>query len=76
MSTHLEELQKQISALSATQKAALAHALIAELDESSDPDAERMWIDEARRRYAAYQRGELESKSGDEVMRAARERLK
>jgi Putative addiction module component len=76
MSSHFEDLQRQISSLPATEKAALAHALIAELDESSDTDVEQLWLDEARRRFDAYRRGELEARSGEEVMRAARERLK
>ena len=76
MSSQLEEIQRQIVTLPAREKAALAHQLIEELDESTDPEAERLWLEEATRRYAAYQRGDLSSRDGDEVMRSARERLK
>ncbi len=76
MSSNLEDIQRQISSLPAAEKAALAHALIAELDQSTDADAEQLWLDEARRRYDAYRQGELEARNGEEVMRAARERLK
>jgi len=76
MSSSLEDIQRQISSLPAAEKAALAHALIAELDRSTDTDAEQLWLDEARRRYDAYARGELEARSGEDVMRTARERLK
>jgi hypothetical protein len=41
-----------------------------------DADAEQLWIDEAKRRYDAYQKGELEPRPGDEVMARARNRLK
>ena len=76
MSSQLEEIQRQIVTLPAKEKAALAHQLIEELDESSDAEAERLWLDEATRRYEAYQRGELSSRAGDEAMQRARERLK
>ena len=76
MSSQLEEIQRQIVMLPAKEKAALAHQLIEDLDESSDPEAERLWLEEATRRYEAYKRGSLSSRDGDEVMRSARERLK
>ena len=76
MSSQLEEIQRRIVTLPAKDKAALARQLIEELDESSDPGAEQLWLAEATRRYEAYQRGEISSRDGDEVMRRARERLK
>jgi hypothetical protein len=50
--------------------------LIEDLDATEDADAERLWLDEAQRRYEAYSRGELEASPGDEVMQRARDRLK
>lgn len=41
-----------------------------------DADAEQLWVDEAQRRYDAYQKGELEARLGDDVMARARNRLK
>ena len=76
MSTQFEEIEKQVRALPAKEKAALAHALIEALDQSTDTDAERLWIEEAQRRYEAYQAGQLEARLGDDVMRTARQRLK
>ena len=76
MSTHFEDIQREVKTLSANEKAELARFLIKELDQSVDDDAQRLWIVEAERRYEAYQRGDLEARSGDDVMRAARERLK
>ena len=76
MSTDFEELQKQARALSPREKAALARILIEDLDASSDPDAERLWLEEAQRRYDAYRVGELPAYPGDEVMNRVRDRLK
>ena len=76
MSATFEELEKQARALSPKEKAALAHILIRELDAATDPEAERLWLEEAQRRYDAYVAGELPSLPGDEVMRRARARLK
>jgi putative addiction module component (TIGR02574 family) len=76
MTTAFEKLERQARALSPEEKATLAHILIQELDASADPDAERLWVEEAQRRYDAYIAGELPSYPGDEVMKRARARLK
>ncbi len=76
MSTRFHDLEMQARALPIKEKAALARLLIEELDTSVDADVEQLWIDEAQRRYDAYQRGELEARPGDEVMARARNRLK
>jgi putative addiction module component (TIGR02574 family) len=76
MSTTFEVLEKQARALSPEEKAALAHILTQELDAAADPDAERLWLDEAERRYDAYATGELAALPGDDVMKRARARLK
>ena len=75
MSTQFEEIQKQITSLLPNEKAALARQLIEELDQTDDGDVEQICMDEARRRYEAYLKGEIESHPGDEVMRRARARL-
>jgi len=76
MSITFEELQRQAKALRGEEKAALARMLIEDLDATEDADAERLWLDEAQRRYEAYSRGELEARPGDEVLQRARDRLK
>jgi len=58
------------------EKAALARVLIEDLDMSVDKDVERLWIEEAQRRYQAYLKGELEALPGEDVMKRARERLR
>jgi len=76
MRGRFHDLVLQARGLPIKEKAALARLLIEELDTSVDLDAEQLWIDEAQRRYDAYKRGELEARSGDEVMARARNRLK
>lgn len=66
----------QARALPVKEKAALARLLIEELDMTVDADADQLWSDEAQRRYDAYQKGELETRPGDEVMARVRNRLK
>ena len=75
MSALFDQVQKQAQMLTTEEKAALVHLLIKELDSSADADAEQLWIEESRRRYDAYLKGELEAVSGDEVMARAKNRL-
>ena len=76
MSSQFDDLTKRIQALSAQEKAALVRVLIDDLDPGQDPEIEKLWIEEAERRYAQYLRGEVEAIPGDEVMFEARKRLK
>lgn len=76
MSSTFEELEKRARSLNPKEKAALARMLIADLDASADPDVDRLWIEEAQRRYDAFVAGKLEARRGDEVMKRARKLLK
>lgn len=76
VSSQFDDLAKRIRALPAGEKAALVRQLIDDLDPGQDPDVEKLWLDEAERRYAQYLRGEVEAIPGDEVMAEARKRLK
>ena len=75
MSTQFEEIQRQVTDLPPNEKAALARQLIEELDETTDPDVEQLWMVEAQRRYESYLSGEIEASPGDGVMNRARARL-
>ena len=75
MSSVFEKLEKQARLLKPKEKAALALALIEQLDAGSDPNAEKLWIEEARRRYEAYRAGKLKAIPGEDVMARARKRL-
>lgn len=76
MATNFADLEKEALALSSREKATLARALIEALDSAVDAGAEKLWIEEAQRRYQAYKSGELEAASGEEAMQRARQRLK
>lgn len=76
MSAEFEDIKRQTRSLTVKQKAALARLLIEQLDQTVDKDTERLWIEEAQRRYEAYLRGELAALPGDEVMDRIRERLR
>jgi putative addiction module component (TIGR02574 family) len=75
MSALFNEVQQQARRLTPQEKAALAHFLIEELDSANDLEVEQLWIEESRRRYEAYLKGELRSLPGDEVMARAKSRL-
>jgi putative addiction module component (TIGR02574 family) len=76
MSSQFDDLTKRARALPRGEKAALVRMLIDDLDPGQDPDVEKLWLEEAERRYAQYLRGEVEAIPGDEVMAEARKRLK
>ena len=76
MSSQFDDLAKRARALPRGEKAALVRMLIDDLDPGQDPDVEKLWLEEAERRYAQYLRGEVEALPGDEVMAEARKRLK
>lgn len=75
MGMAFDELEKHARALSFQEKATLARILIEELDTTIDPDADRLWLEEAQRRYDSFLRGDIEARSGDDVMQRARNRL-
>ena len=76
MTTNFKELEKEVRALDSREKAALARTLIEGLDENLDQGAEQLWIEEAQRRYQAYQTGKLRPVPGEEAMQRARHRIK
>jgi hypothetical protein len=53
-----------------------AHALVEDLDETVDADAESLWFDEIRRRDAEIRAGTAKLKPAEQVLRKARNLLK
>jgi putative addiction module component (TIGR02574 family) len=79
MSLPLQRLESEALELPVSERAALAHRLIASLDEGpeDDPtDVELAWEGEIRRRLAAYRSGEVQAISSEEVFAKARALLK
>ena len=57
-------------------RAKLAHLLILSLDAGEEEDNDRLWAEEAERRYQQIERGEVSAIPSQEVFREARARLK
>ena len=75
MTARDEQLAMELLALPAADRALLATQLIAGLDESSEPDAEALWLEEARRRSAEIAAGSVVCRPAEDVFRDARQDL-
>lgn len=72
MAINFQECEAQALRLPARERAMLAEHLIKSLDELDDAEIERLWVEEADRRYQAFKRGEISARSAEDVMREAR----
>jgi putative addiction module component (TIGR02574 family) len=70
------EIQRELSELSAGDRAKLALALVESLEPEDDGDVVEAWRVEAERRYEQYKRGEVQAIPGDEVFARIRSRLR
>lgn len=75
MSAELNEIERKAMALPLQQRAALAEHLIASLDEAEFTENERMWLDEADRRYREYKAGRIPARTHEQAVGTVRERL-
>lgn len=75
MPSKIKEIEEEALRLSSHERAKLAEHLISSLDEEEDPEAERLWIKEAERRYKEYKLGKVKAKSSEKVFKDARLRL-
>ena len=76
MTTKLTDVEKQAQQLSLQERSALIDHLISSLDELGEKGCDRLWFEEAKRRYQAYTTGTISSRSSEEVFQEARARLK
>ena len=67
MSTRAENLVSEIRSLPEEEKLKVLDALLTDLDRR-DPEIDRVWADEARRRWSAYKAGEAATVSYEELM--------
>ena len=67
MSAATDELLSRIKALSEEDKILLVNAILTDLNRP-EPAIERLWADEARKRWEAYKAGKIPTVSYDEVM--------
>ena len=72
MSDALKELEKKAKSLSAEERAKLAEVLLESLEGESLAEIEAAWDREIEERAAAYDRGELETISAEDVFAEAR----
>jgi putative addiction module component (TIGR02574 family) len=72
-----EEIAHAARQLPSDEKAALAEMLLEELGSGqfATKEIEAAWIEEAERRWDAYQRGEMSSSPSEEVFARVRERI-
>lgn len=67
MSTTADKIASQIKEMPDVEKLRLVDAILADLDKP-DPEIDRIWADEARKRWAAYKDGRIATLSYEEVM--------
>lgn len=72
MSDALKELEKKIKSLSADERAQLAEFLLESIQEPPVAEIEAAWDREIEERAAAYDRGELQTISAEDVFAEAR----
>ena len=72
MSDVLKELEQQAKALTPEERAKLAEILLESLQEAPIADIEAAWDREVQKRAAAYDRGELQTISAEDVFAEAR----
>lgn len=75
MLSKIKEIEEEALRLPSRERARLAEHLISSLDEEEDPEAEKLWIEEAERRYREYKEGKVKAKPSDLVFKEARSKL-
>ena len=73
MASLTEEIAKKIEELPDTDKAMLVDMILAKLYQP-DMELDKIWAEEAAKRWAVYKEGRLKSLSYDEVMARYRKR--
>jgi len=68
-----DEFAVKIKSLSDSEKIALVDSILMQLDKP-DPEIDRIWADEARKRWQAYKSGKIEAVSYEQVMNKYRVR--
>jgi len=72
MSDALKELERQAKSLTADERAQLAEYLLESIQDPPLADIEAAWDREIEQRAAAYDRGELQTISAEDVFAEAR----
>lgn len=75
MASKIKEIEEEALRLAPSERALLAEHLINSLDDTEDHEVERLWVEEAERRYAAYKEGKIKTKPAELVFQDARLKL-
>ncbi len=75
MALNVKECEMSALMLPVSERAALAERLIESLDSLDDAETERLWVEEAERRYQAYKQGRLSARPAAEAIQNAQARL-
>jgi Putative addiction module component len=70
----VEEIRREALSLDPETRAELAQALLNSLDSLSEPEVERLWLEEAGRRDAELNDGTAHSSPAQDVLARARSR--
>jgi putative addiction module component (TIGR02574 family) len=76
MANLARDLGSKALKLSRRERARLAQRLISSLDQERDPDAEKLWLQEAERRLGELKSGNVAGIPAEKVMRKARSVLR
>ena len=71
----IEELEAEVLKLDLASRARLATKLLTSLEALSEAEIERLWVEEAERRNEEMERGVVEERLAEDVIREARARL-
>lgn len=75
MQMDLKTFEAEAMTLPVAQRAILAQHLLASLDDVEEQENERLWLEEAGRRYEAYKTGALPARDAFEAIAEMRARL-
>jgi len=70
-----KEIEEEALRLPPHERAQLAERLINSLNEEENQETERLWLEEAERRYQEYKEGKVKTKSAEMVFKEARSKL-
>ena len=75
MASALEDIEKEVLSLDLKGKNELLKLLIADLDKETDINVEKLWLQEAQKRYEELSSGKVKAIPADEALAEARTRL-
>jgi len=76
MITELEKCEQQAKGLPLQERALLISRLIQGMDELDEQELEQLWLKESSRRFEEYKSGKLQARSGADVFRDVRTKLR